>query len=118
MSDYIPPPYKSLEECAEQTQQDLWNRKEDQYIGQHRYSYPQLNFEGRHSGLQSSALLRHPLCLDEQNLGGNPFFFIGRLEHFNQDFTALLSVLGLPYRSIGKSNVAKERTVQGQKKTL
>ena len=41
----LPPSYKSLEECAEQKQQGLWDTKEDQYIGRNKYSYPQLHYE-------------------------------------------------------------------------
>ena len=109
----LPPPYKSLEECAEQTQQGLWHIKEDQYIGQNKYSYLKLTYERKHSRSQVDFLLDFDLPADRWGgvLDGSPCSFIGRVEHFNQDFTSLLSLLGLPHSLIEKHNVSHEREV-------
>ena len=114
----IPPPYKSLEECAEQTQQGLWKIKEDQYIDQTKYAHPQLNFERIHSRLQAHYLLSRQLPTNKrkEGLDGSPCSFIGRIENFDQDLAALSSILGLPHRPVWKINVAEERNVAGGKR--
>ena len=114
----IPPPYKSLEECAEQTQQGLWEIKEDQYIGHTKYAHPQLNFERIHSRLQTHRLLsfQPPTNKRKEGLDGSPYSFIGRMENFAQDLAALSSVLGLPHLPVERLNVADERNVAGGKR--
>ena len=106
----FPPPYKSLEECLEQKQQGLWDLKEEQYIGQTKYTYPALEFERWHSKPQTCFLLELSAPGNGQGgyFDGNPCSFIGRLENFAKDFSSLRSILGLPHSSIDKYNVAEE----------
>ena len=111
-ADYIvPPPFSCLEECAEQKLGGLWNLREDQYIGQHKYSYRQLRYERHHSRPQAYYLLDlHPPADKERScLDGTPCSFIGRLESFERDFTSLCSLLKLPNVPIEKRRVADER---------
>ena len=172
----LPPPYASLEECAEQTQQGLWALREDLYIHGKKYTEVQLNYERWHSTPQTLPLLQlntpanndyaqssgddggragtaglrgvrascrhgesgafgssraespHPrkapgpgpgfACIREpkNHFDGNPCSFIGRLEHFDQDFSALVSFLGLPHLPMEKRNVSFERNVAGKRK--
>ena len=116
--DCLLPPYRSLEECAEKTQQRLWNLKEDQIIGQSKYTRLQLEFERWHSLEQSHFLLDIHPPVDKRRscLAGTPCSFIGRVENFHQDLSALSSILGLPRLSVKKFNVADERTVQGKRR--
>ena len=115
---YYVPPYKSLEECAEQTQQGLWHIKEDQYIGQNNYPYRTLFYEREHSRLQVDFLLDPDLPTDRWGgvLDASPCSFIGKLEHFNQDFTSLLSFLGCPLSPIRNFNVSYERKLRVTRK--
>ena len=114
-ADYIvPPPFSCLEECAEQKLGGLWNLKEDQYIGQTKYSYWQLCYERHHSQPQAHYLLDlHPPVDKERScLDGTPCSFIGRLESFERDFTSLCSLLKLPVNlPIKRHRISHERKV-------
>ena len=109
--DYLPPCYSSLEECAEQKQQGLWDIKEDQYIGRHGYTYGQLNFERVHSQQQSHFLLDEGggSCLE-----GSSCSFIGKVENFDQDFSSLSSILGLSCLPVKKLRVDPDRERHGR----
>ena len=115
----LPSPYKSLEECAEQKQQGLWDLKEDQYIGQNKFSYPQLHYERWHSQSQARFLLDiyPPVNRERSCLEGTPCSFIGRLEHFDQDLISLLSIFGLSHLPLKKRNVSyKRKDADGKRK--
>ena len=115
--EYVPPPYNSLEECAEQKRQGLWELGGNQQIGRHKYTYEQLQFERTHSELQAYYLLDMlpPLTGKSGYLEGSSCSFIGRLESFERDFSSLLSILDLPHSSPEWRNIGKERE-EGQRR--
>ena len=118
-ADYcVPQPFSCLEECAEQKLGGLWDLKEDQYIGQTKYSYRQLRYERHHSRLQAHFLLdiHPPIDKGRSCLDGTPCSFIGRLETFEQDFTSLCSLLRLPNLPIKGRRVSQERGVAAKRR--